>query len=50
MLAGSQTWRLECWSGNIPAGGTAQGFFNWANGALQAAWILFLTLDKEALL
>jgi hypothetical protein len=30
--AGSQAYRLECWSGDIPEGRTAEGLFNWTAG------------------
>ncbi|WIA34286.1 hypothetical protein OEZ86_012626 [Tetradesmus obliquus] len=29
---GSQTYRLECWSNDIPVGCTAEGLFNWKSG------------------
>ncbi|WIA14116.1 hypothetical protein OEZ85_002660 [Tetradesmus obliquus] len=29
---GSQSWRLECFSGNIPVGGSAEGLFDWKAG------------------
>ncbi|WIA34285.1 hypothetical protein OEZ86_012625 [Tetradesmus obliquus] len=29
---GSQTYRLECWSGDFPVGRTAEGLFNWTAG------------------
>ncbi|KAF6265670.1 hypothetical protein COO60DRAFT_1683903 [Scenedesmus sp. NREL 46B-D3] len=34
---GSQGWRLECWSGNIPEGSTAEGLFDWKADAGRGA-------------
>jgi hypothetical protein len=38
-----QEWLVECWSGNIPAGGTAEGLFNWVAGKKK----IFLTLQTR---
>jgi hypothetical protein len=35
LLAGSQVWRLECFSGVISAGKSVEGVFNWTNGKQQ---------------
>jgi hypothetical protein len=35
LLAGSQVWRLECFSGVISAGGSVEGIFNWTVGKQQ---------------
>jgi hypothetical protein len=32
MTAGSQVYRLECFTGDVPVGATAEGLFNWTSG------------------
>ncbi|WIA34287.1 hypothetical protein OEZ86_012627 [Tetradesmus obliquus] len=36
---GSQSYRLECWSNDIPVGRTAEGLFNWTAGMTPATRI-----------
>uniref|UniRef100_A0A383VHB2 Fungal lipase-type domain-containing protein n=1 Tax=Tetradesmus obliquus TaxID=3088 RepID=A0A383VHB2_TETOB len=42
--AGSQTYRLECWSNDIPVGRTAEGRFDWKSGMTPATRITAVQL------